>query len=766
MTNEIIFKTRVDTGTTSKDLASISTELGKIDEGTKTVGKDSAAQLEALNAKIKAGGMSARELSRSVQEYMTIARDAGRNSPVGQQAIAEAAKLTDELTDLRNEIKRASHDGANMQAALQLGSTVIAGYGAAKGAMSLLGVESESLQESMVKLQAATATLNGLEQIRAALEKESFLMQKAKIVQTKVLTGLTAAYSVAVGSSTGALKLFRLALIATGIGAIVVGIGMLVANFDKLAEFVRRATSGFQSLGEKTKLLISILIPVVGLIRATVYALEQLGIIQTDTASKAEAAALRQREALDALRKEEIKANNQRIQENNGRQKTINETYDFEIAKAKAAGKDTADLERKKRAEMRKTLEEQIKNLELSFKLNMGNLAAMRETMEQIIQVRKQLLANEKEEQLATISEGEAARKKAGDAEKERLKKEEEAKKKSIEYKRALEDYLIKSLGDSDVARRMQIQLNHQRELDELTAKYGKESQIIKDAKIAQAGELAKFDADVTKAREDKENADAAKLREIQNRNNKAGLEAKLLGIQDDWAAEMEVKKMLWEMERDQALQNTDLTENEKLLIKAQYTEKLRQLQDEDSKRTIEQAKQEREALENIYKQGFTAIQGISDAVFANRLANAEKGSKEELEIQKKQFKLNKAMQLSAAVIDGFKAITASLAQSPIAIGAVPNPAGIASLAFAAATSAANVAKIAATRFDGGGGSIDPPTIPQVGAPDTTNVQPQAQGTQTAGLVNKPNKVVVVDSEIKAVMDSSQQIEVVSSFGG
>jgi hypothetical protein len=37
MTNEIIFKTRVDTGTTSKDLAAISTELGKIDEGTKTV---------------------------------------------------------------------------------------------------------------------------------------------------------------------------------------------------------------------------------------------------------------------------------------------------------------------------------------------------------------------------------------------------------------------------------------------------------------------------------------------------------------------------------------------------------------------------------------------------------------------------------------------------------------------------------------------------------------------------------------------------------
>jgi len=121
------------------------------------------------------------------------------------------------------------------------------------------------------------------------------------------------------------------------------------------------------------------------------------------------------------------------------------------------------------------------------------------------------------------------------------------------------------------------------------------------------------------------------------------------------------------------------------------------------------------------------------------------------------------------AINDGYKAITASLAQSPVAIGPLPNPAGIASLAFAASTAAVNVAKIAASKFQGGGtAGIDPPTptIPQVGAPDTTNAQPQAQGTQTAGLTNQTNRVVVVDSEIKAVMDSSQQIEVVSSFGG
>jgi hypothetical protein len=64
-------------------------------------------------------------------------------------------------------------------------------------------------------------------------------------------------------------------------------------------------------------------------------------------------------------------------------------------------------------------------------------------------------------------------------------------------------------------------------------------------------------------------------------------------------------------------------------------------------------------------------------------------------------------MQLAGAIVDAGKAITASLASSPIAIGPVPNPAGIASLAFAAVTSATNIAKIASTTFTS---STAPPT--------------------------------------------------------
>jgi hypothetical protein len=720
MTNEIIFKTRVDTGTTSKDLASISTELGKIDQGTKTVGKDSAAQLQALNDKINAGGMSTRQLSKAVQEYMTIARDAGRDSPIGQQAIQDAAKLTDELNDLRNEINRNAHDGANMQAALQLGGTLVAGYGAAKGAMTMLGIESENLQETFVKLQAATATMNGLEQIRAALEKESFLMTRAKILQQNVLTGATAAYNVVVGTSTGLMKALRLAMLALPIFAIIAGVTLLITNFEKLTNLMKGFTDFFTSNSEKEK------------------------------------------QAMAEVTKAQRIEVDKRIKANEAQQESIGDSYDFEIAKAKAAGKDTSDLERQKRAELKKTYQEQLKNLELSMRANIGNAAKMKEIYDEVAKYREKILKTEQAEEIATITETQKKRKEVTTKAK---KSETDESQKQLERERLLRDYFIASIDDENVRKLVQMQEQHKREREELVKKYGQDTELIKALETQQFNERMALEKEVIEAEKKIQDEARKTAIERERRDELAALQTRLIGIQDDWNAEMEVKRMLWEMEMEEALRNEDLTENEKMLIRAKYDQQLREMNAESAKRELEAQRQATEQTVKIIQQGMNAIGSISDAVFANKLANVEKGSKEELEIQKKQFKANKAMQLSAAVIDGFKSITASLAQSPVAIGAVPNPAGIASLAFAAATSAANIAKIAATRFDGG--SITAPTVgsPQIGAPDISQAQPNAKTTLTAGLVNQPNKVVVVDSEIKASMDSSQQIEVVSSFG-
>ena len=100
---------------------------------------------------------------------------------------------------------------------------------------------------------------------------------------------------------------------------------------------------------------------------------------------------------------------------------------------------------------------------------------------------------------------------------------------------------------------------------------------------------------------------------------------------------------------------------------------------------------------------------------------------------------------LGQAVIDGYKSITQSLAMSPIAIGPVPNPAGIASLAFAGITSAINVAKIASSKFEGGSsGGTPSATPPSVASPSIPTVgslfQEETGSTLTDDLLNPPSK--------------------------
>lgn len=154
----------------------------------------------------------------------------------------------------------------------------------------------------------------------------------------KIGTAVQAAYTTVVGASTGAMKAFRIALAATGIGLIVVALGLLIANFDKVQEFVGKAIDKFKGLGEGAKLLISVLFPIVGVVRLITAALEKMGVIDDDITKAAKKNA---EERIKSLNKEET---------------AINEKYTTEIRLAKAAGKDTVELEKQKRAAILLTL--------------------------------------------------------------------------------------------------------------------------------------------------------------------------------------------------------------------------------------------------------------------------------------------------------------------------------------------------------------------------------------------------------------------------
>jgi hypothetical protein len=147
-------------------------------------------------------------------------------------------------------------------------------------------------------------------------------------------------------------------------------------------------------------------------------------------------------------------------------------------------------------------------------------------------------------------------------------------------------------------------------------------------------------------------------------------------------------------------LEDYTLNGEERLKLEKEISDKIKALDEEERQSKLKTASDAIKLTEDTAK----AISSVGDAVFAQRLSKVEKGSAAEAKIMKDQFEFNKKMQYGSAIIDGAKAAVASLSQSPVAIGPVPNPVGIASLALVAITTAATLAKIASTKFEGGGG--------------------------------------------------------------
>lgn len=153
----------------------------------------------------------------------------------------------------------------------------------------------------------------------------------------------------------------------------------------------------------------------------------------------------------------------------------------------------------------------------------------------------------------------------------------------------------------------------------------------------------------------------------------------------------------------------------------------------------IELAKKAQAEKIKLAEDSFGAMANLSDLYFSIEIGNAKKGSTEELKLKKKQFEITKAFNLASAIMNGYKAVTTSLASSPVAIGLIPNPAGIASLAFAISTSLLNIAKIASTKFESTTPTIPSsnPTVPTINTPTTSATQPGTRlnpdGTKQTG---------------------------------
>lgn len=177
----------------------------------------------------KSVGSIRKQLREAQQEAVNLARKFGELSPEAIQAAQRVANLRDEFGDLNDRINALNPD-AKFKAFSQTLQGVAGGFAGLQGAIGLFGTESAELERQLLKVQSALALSQGIDSV---LEARDSFKTLATLVRTNVVSAFTT---------------LRGALIATGVGALAVGVGLLIANFEKVKQVVLNLFPGLGQL--------------------------------------------------------------------------------------------------------------------------------------------------------------------------------------------------------------------------------------------------------------------------------------------------------------------------------------------------------------------------------------------------------------------------------------------------------------------------------------------------------------------------------------
>ena len=172
-----------------------------------------------------------KQLREATQELQVARQKFGEFSDEAVNAAQKVAGIRDSIEDA-NEAAQLFDPGKRFQALTTAASTAAGGIAAVQGAMALFGSESEDVEKALLKVQSAMALSQGLSQLKDIGKVGDQLKLSFQ--------GLTA-------GANG----FKKALISTGIGALVVAVGLLVAYWDDILGLVSGVSSEQKKLNEQ-----------------------------------------------------------------------------------------------------------------------------------------------------------------------------------------------------------------------------------------------------------------------------------------------------------------------------------------------------------------------------------------------------------------------------------------------------------------------------------------------------------------------------------
>lgn len=197
--------------------------------------KEVSASLKEMKAgqdAVSVAAKSFREQCKDLKEELTRLRLEGKEGSAEYQEVANRlGTLQDAMSDAAREAASYANDTRKLSLAIGALKDGIAIYGAITSAMSAMGIESESAEKTIKRLQTIQLALNSAQQIYASLLDKSTLLGKAYAAMSKTITMAMDGVKNGTLAATVATKEFKAALATTGVGALVVVLGSLAAAY-------------------------------------------------------------------------------------------------------------------------------------------------------------------------------------------------------------------------------------------------------------------------------------------------------------------------------------------------------------------------------------------------------------------------------------------------------------------------------------------------------------------------------------------------------
>lgn len=178
-----------------------------------------------INTNVKPATDEMKKFRKEIQELRGALIGLEEGTEEYDETLSKLANKQFQLREMNENVRYSVTDlGEQLATVARIGKGVAAGFSTIQGAMQLFGADSENLQKTMVKLQAAMAVVQGLQGLEG-LGKD---LKRAQIQFSGAIKAVK-------GFITG-LNGMKAALVATGIGALVVAVGLLIANWDKISK--------------------------------------------------------------------------------------------------------------------------------------------------------------------------------------------------------------------------------------------------------------------------------------------------------------------------------------------------------------------------------------------------------------------------------------------------------------------------------------------------------------------------------------------------